>query len=707
MRASAFLNLFGIRSLHCIESIRSIRSMGIACLLLLTLCLLPARCEAQLTAAQVARGKRATALVEISDTKASGTAFCIDATGLFLTNHHVIEDASPATLRIVLHSGEANQKIYRARIIKADEESDLALLKIEGGEFTALNLGRIDSVVETTPVTAFGYPFGTDLSEKDGDYPSVTVSIGHVTALRKLKGVLQHIQVDASLNPGNSGGPLLNSQGEVIGVVQAGIQSTSISLAIPVSQVTAFLSRPASAMKPRAPVVTAPKPQPNKGAGTAGVTTPHRPTVKIPVAPHVTITAPTLTADRVEIPLPSDVDNVAIGGAGRYLILHLPKLRKLAVFDVNVARIVGYMPLGSDDVLFTAGAEVVMVLLRDQGLLQRWSLKTLEREVNAPFADLDSINNMVMGAGSAGPLLIVSNSIMRPLLFFDIATMRGIPENRGATGFGGDAMNAFALWASVDGNVFTASKPNYSPCEKFMMRFLGDHSLGHGIEGGGGYVLPGMDGSFFCTSEGFTGGNLKPADPEHGGQMSCVPTFSNAYYLGVKNERSFNSNKPKAVVSIYTVTDRRLLLTLPPFEELGAPNQWGRDKLSIEKRLIFLPTANLFVTLSDSHTALVLRRFDIMAAMDRAQIDYLFVSSDPERIAKRGKQYRYAIETKSRRGGVQYKLDSGPKGMRLSPTGVLEWAVPSNYANDQETLIVTIKDQSGQELFHTFQIEVE
>ena len=166
-------------------------------------------------------------------------------------------------------------------------------------------------------------------------------------------------------------------------------------------------------------------------------------------------------------------------------------------------------------------------------------------------------------------------------------------------------------------------------------------------------------------------------------------------------------NKPKAVVSIYTVTDRRLLLTLPPFEELGAPNPWGRDKVSLEKRLIFLPSANLFVTLSDSRTALVLRRFDIMAAMNSAQIDYLFVSSDPERAAKRGKHYRYAIETKSRRGGVQYKLESGPKGMTVSPAGVVDWDVPSNHPTDQETIIVTIKDASGQELFHTFQVSVE
>lgn len=673
------------------------RSAPFLCLALIWL--LAGHVDAQLTPTLVAKGKRATALVEQIATKATGSAFCIDAQGLFLTNQHVAGSAG-GMVRLILHSGEIDQQVYTARVVRADRAADLALLKVEGATFTMLPLSRSDTLNETMPITAFGYPFGKALAEQEGEYPSITVSLGHVSSLRKRNGVLQHIQLDAALNLGNSGGPVVNNQGQVVGVVQAGIPGSGIDLAIPVSQVSAFL-------RSRSPDVAASSPQPANSTKSVQpvVPAPARPTYRIPAVPHIVITPPVLPADRVEIPLPAEVDKAAIGGAGRYLILHLPKLRKLAIFDANAARIVGYLSLASDEVLFTAGADTVVVLLRDQNILQRWSLTTLTREANVAFLELDTINNMVMGAGSAGPLLVVSNSTSKPFLFYDILTMKRIPGEFSVVGFGGDESNAFALWASVEGTVFTASEPNTSPCQMFTMRFQGDRATGQSAWDQGGYALPGMDGSFICNSQGVLSGGLKPLDSEHRALMSCVPAFSNSYYLGVRN--GGGGEKKKAVVSLYSVTDRRLLLTLPSFPELNAPDGWGRDKLSLEKRLLFIPAANLIVTLADSRTSLVVRHFDLMETLNKADVDYLFVSSSPQRTAKTGQHYRYVMETKSRRGGVQYKLDSGPKGMILTPTGVLEWDVPAEYANPMESIIVTIRDRSGQELFHTFQITLE
>ena len=79
---------------------------------------------------------------------------------------------------------------------------------------------------------AFGFPFGKDLSLSNDEYPNVTVSTGHITSLRKIKGELAAIQVDAQLNPGNSGGPVLNDRGKVVGIVVAGIDGTGIDFAI-------------------------------------------------------------------------------------------------------------------------------------------------------------------------------------------------------------------------------------------------------------------------------------------------------------------------------------------------------------------------------------------------------------------------------------------------------------------------------------------
>ncbi|HLK57477.1 MAG TPA: S1C family serine protease, partial [Chthonomonadaceae bacterium] len=190
----------------------------------------------------VERGKRATALVEAAGGRQFGTAFCIERTGFFLTNEHVA-GVPGTTVTLVLQPGEKAQQVLTAHVIRTDKEADLALLRVDNPPaLTALNLGSIGGLGETQAVLAFGYPFGKDLAVTATEYPSVTVSTGRITALRKSAGELQEIQVDAALNPGNSGGPLLNEQGQVIGVVHMGIRDSGVHFAIPVSRVQQILS---------------------------------------------------------------------------------------------------------------------------------------------------------------------------------------------------------------------------------------------------------------------------------------------------------------------------------------------------------------------------------------------------------------------------------------------------------------------------------
>lgn len=202
-------------------------------------------CIAAIPPEIVAHGKRATALVEIDGGHAYGTAFCIDASeGYFVTNAHVANAlGNKKFVSLILHSGETNQKKVQAVIVRADADLDLALLRVNSAQqLTALSLGSIEDLIETTPVTALGYPFGKDLSIANDEYPNVTVSMGHITSLRKRKGELAAIQIDAQLNPGNSGGPVLDDRGKVVGIVVSGIHGTGIDFAIPVSHLAYFLS---------------------------------------------------------------------------------------------------------------------------------------------------------------------------------------------------------------------------------------------------------------------------------------------------------------------------------------------------------------------------------------------------------------------------------------------------------------------------------
>jgi hypothetical protein len=130
-------------------------------------------------------------------------------------------------------------------VIRIDPELDLAVLQAQqAGPYVSLPLGKSDALFETNEILALGYPFGGALALDTNSYPSVSVNAGHVTSLRKKAGQLQMIQVDAALNPGNSGGPILDSAGAVVGIVRSGILGSGINFAIPVKSLSGLLKEP-------------------------------------------------------------------------------------------------------------------------------------------------------------------------------------------------------------------------------------------------------------------------------------------------------------------------------------------------------------------------------------------------------------------------------------------------------------------------------
>lgn len=134
-----------------------------------------------------------------------GSAFFIGKDGYLLTNHHVVEDASKVTITL------NDRREIDATVVGSDERTDVALLKVTGSNFPELRTGSVDNLRVGEPVLAIGSPFGFDYS----------ASAGIVSAkMRNMMGEtsVPFIQTDVALNPGNSGGPLFNQRGEVVGV---------------------------------------------------------------------------------------------------------------------------------------------------------------------------------------------------------------------------------------------------------------------------------------------------------------------------------------------------------------------------------------------------------------------------------------------------------------------------------------------------------
>ncbi|MCB1604617.1 MAG: trypsin-like peptidase domain-containing protein [Xanthomonadales bacterium] len=165
-----------------------------------------------------------------SDT--SGSGFIISPDGLIITNHHVIEDA----LRIIIHHSDRD---YSAKVLGVDSANDIALLKIESkAELPYLKLADSDKVNMGDWLMVIGSPLGLSNSVSVGIVSTKGRSI-NITPDSSLESF---IQTDAAINFGNSGGPLINLNGEVIGVATAvNFGSESIGFAVPSNIVSYIL----------------------------------------------------------------------------------------------------------------------------------------------------------------------------------------------------------------------------------------------------------------------------------------------------------------------------------------------------------------------------------------------------------------------------------------------------------------------------------
>ncbi|PRD22999.1 UNVERIFIED_CONTAM: periplasmic serine endoprotease DegP-like [Trichonephila clavipes] len=136
---------------------------------------------------------------------AYGSAFFISKDGYLVTNHHVIENASRISITL------NDRRELDATLVGSDERTDVAVLKVNGTNFPELKVGNVDQLKVGEPVLAIGSPFGFDYSASAGIVSAKSRNMSGETSV-------PFIQTDAALNPGNSGGPLFNQKGEVVGV---------------------------------------------------------------------------------------------------------------------------------------------------------------------------------------------------------------------------------------------------------------------------------------------------------------------------------------------------------------------------------------------------------------------------------------------------------------------------------------------------------
>jgi serine protease Do len=147
------------------------------------------------------------------DQKASGSGVIISSDGYIVTNNHVVNGATNITVTM------NNRRNYTAKVIGTDPNTDLALIKVDGKDLPVMNIGNSDEVKLGQWVLAIGYPLNLDVTVTQGIVSAKSRNIGINT--QASAPVESFIQTDAAVNPGSSGGALVNTNGELVAINSA------------------------------------------------------------------------------------------------------------------------------------------------------------------------------------------------------------------------------------------------------------------------------------------------------------------------------------------------------------------------------------------------------------------------------------------------------------------------------------------------------
>lgn len=215
--------------------------------------------EGKISAVAIENGKAATVLIahEEGSSVSFGSGFVVGG-GRILTNRHVVvnDAGNPVDCLLVFRSGtreETKMPVSGGQIRLAPRAQDnneftddLAIIDLNQTLVSGLPLGQPETLTETDTLYAFGFPLGVGTLTLDNQLPSVSVKAVSVERLQRgtIGGhdAVTVLQLGGSITHGNSGGPVLNNRGEVVGVVALGAENTSMSFAIPIGFVKQLLN---------------------------------------------------------------------------------------------------------------------------------------------------------------------------------------------------------------------------------------------------------------------------------------------------------------------------------------------------------------------------------------------------------------------------------------------------------------------------------
>jgi hypothetical protein len=371
--------------------------------------------------------------------------------------------------------------------------------------------------------------------------------------------------------------------------------------------------------------------------------------------------------------------------------------------------VVHYLPCPTEDFLFTASAEKLLILRTVANTLERWSLLSYEKELTARVPERGT-KILLTGSNSYGPVFVWAKGV--PMLL-DLNSLKELTDVGDLSAFQGgiNLVHRYRVRVSADGTAFTSwylQSPSYTPFFR-MMHFYGDAVETHSVRVPGGvhtgvrFAGATAGANYAVTSQGYVYTEaLKSIDAPDLVGAYLLPV-GNCYFAALRWREVGRKKQQKVSLSVHTVADQTEIVRLVDLEEM---DDLASNTFTYEKRFHLIPSAKVLITLPTSDHQIVIRKFDLKTLLKHSDHQYLFVDVVPPRVGVKGALYSHNIAVESRAGRVQFKLLSGPEGMTVAENGQLRWQVLPDHANARESVIVGISDASGKQIFHSFNIRI-
>jgi S1-C subfamily serine protease len=428
--------------------------------------------------------------------------------------------------------------------------------------------------------------------------------------------------------------------------------------------------------------------------------------------------APNLSMLKV-VKTPAIITDCVPAGGGNYLVVFFKKLRKLGIFNFAQKKFTGYISVPSSEIVFTAGGSKIIAVDPGNGLIMRYDLFSGDRELTQRVPVTGVVRQIAMGSNTEGPLLVRwaagTNSYDRASYdLVDIDTLQRIPLAKNIKAHYSRYGDNIHLRPSADGSVVGVWGSSSSDLGVFIfyedsVEYKRDYqSVGAVVPGPNGRYLFTGRGGYYTTSLKSVSEDLKSA------RQVLIPALEGPYFLGLtslgKGSRSYD--REYDAVNVYITGSSTPLFTEQLDKSVigklskGRGGYYNKTDFTLDRKVHFLPSSGTLAVIPDAADKIVLVPMNIMASLNKSGIDYLFVASQPRTTAFVDEEYSYQLKVISKHGKVKFSIESGPDGMFISDDGLVTWTPYSSDVATQVSVIILITDDSGQEIFHSFNINV-